>query len=114
MKEIKTERLLLRPFRESDYDDLFAFLCQLKDDEFEAYPGITCENGGENLQYRLGSNEFYAMELTGQGKVIGNIYCGSRDSGAKRICGRISSLREMKPACLSGRTHSYMPCCGRI
>ncbi len=32
-KTIRTERLLLRPFRESDYDDLFEFLSQLKDDD---------------------------------------------------------------------------------
>ena len=25
MQEIRTERLVLRPFRESDYDDLFEF-----------------------------------------------------------------------------------------
>ena len=29
MKEIKTARLLLRPFAESDYDDLYEFLSQL-------------------------------------------------------------------------------------
>jgi hypothetical protein len=32
MEQIRTERLVLRPFRESDYDDLFEFLSQLKDD----------------------------------------------------------------------------------
>ena len=48
-EEIKTARLLLRRFRESDYDDLFEFLSQLKDDEFEGYPGITYENGREYL-----------------------------------------------------------------
>ena len=37
MQEIRTKRLLLRPFRESDYDDLFEFLSQLADDEFEGY-----------------------------------------------------------------------------
>ena len=40
MHEIRTKRLL-RPFRKSDYDDLFEFLSQLADDEFEGYPGIT-------------------------------------------------------------------------
>ena len=45
MKEIRTQRLILRPFRESDYDDLFEFLSQLENDEFEGYPGITYENG---------------------------------------------------------------------
>ena len=28
-----------------DYDDLFEFLFQFEDDEFEGYPGITYENG---------------------------------------------------------------------
>ena len=85
MREIRTERLLLRPFRESDYDDLFAFLSQLENDEFEGYPGISYETGREHLAYRLGSEEFYAIELTGSGKVIGNIYCGKRDFAAREI-----------------------------
>ena len=70
MHEIRTKRLLLRPFRESDYDDLFEFLSQLADDEFEGYPRIIYENGQEHLKYRLGSEEFYAIELTESGKVI--------------------------------------------
>ena len=73
MQEIQTRRLLLRPFRESDYDDLYEFLSQLAGDEFEGYPGITYENGREHLKYRLGSEEFFAIELTEAGKVIGNI-----------------------------------------
>ena len=55
MARIMTERLVLRPFRESDYDDLFEMLSQLEDDEFEGYPGVTYENGREYLAYRLGS-----------------------------------------------------------
>ena len=53
MSEIHTERLILRSFRESDYDDLFEFLSQLEKDEFEGYPGITYENGREHLNYRV-------------------------------------------------------------
>lgn len=45
MKEIMTERLILRQFKESDYDDLFEYLSQLEENEFEGYPGITYENG---------------------------------------------------------------------
>lgn len=33
MQEIITERLVLREFRETDYDDLYEFLFQLEDDE---------------------------------------------------------------------------------
>ena len=75
-EKLITERLVLRQFKEADYDDLYEFLSQLKDDEFEGYPGITYENGREHLKYRVGSEEFYAIELKESGKVIGNIYCG--------------------------------------
>lgn len=36
---IETERMILRRFKETDYKDLFEYLFQLKDDEFEGYPG---------------------------------------------------------------------------
>lgn len=68
----------MREFRETDYDDLFEYLSQLEDNEFEGYPGITYENGREHLKYRMGLEEFYAIELKESGKVIGNIYCGNR------------------------------------
>ena len=85
MEEILTERLVLREFRESDYDDLYEFLSQLRDNEFEGYPEITYENGREHLAYRLGSEEFFAVELKESGKVIGNIYCGKRDFEAREV-----------------------------
>ena len=85
MEKNVTGRLVLRPFRESDYDDLFEFLYQLRNDEFEGYPDIKYENGRKQLEVRLGSDEFYAMELTESAKVIGNIYCGKRDYNAKEV-----------------------------
>ncbi len=85
MQEIRTKRLLLRSFRESDYDDVFELLSQLEDDKFEGYSGITYENGREHLKYRLGSEEYYAIELTESGKVIGNIYCGNREFAAREV-----------------------------
>ena len=96
MQEIRTKRLLLRPFSESDYDDLFEFLFQLADDEYEGYPGITYENGREHLKYRLGSEEFYTMELTESGKVIGNIYCGNRDFAAREVGYIINKCYQQK------------------
>lgn len=85
MNTLETERLILRCFQESDYEDLYEFLAQRKDDDFEAYPDITYENGKEHLKYRVGSEEFYAMELKSSGKVIGNIYFGKRDFEAREI-----------------------------
>lgn len=83
--EVTTERLTLRVFRETDYDDLYEFLSQLREDEFEGYPGITYENGREHFAYRVGNPEFWAMELRDTGKVIGNIYLGNRDFDSKEI-----------------------------
>lgn len=117
MKDIRTKRLLLRPFRESDYDDLFEFLSQLKDDEFEGYPGITYENGREHLQQRMGSEEFYAVELPDSGKVhtgfLRNVARGILLHGsfwrrlacsARHISGRTSGSIRIKTECPSGRT----------
>lgn len=85
MKHIETERLILRPFTEADYDDLYEFLSQRAEDTFEAYPGITYENGREHLRYRLGSEEFFAMARKDTGKVIGNLYYGSRPFDAREV-----------------------------
>lgn len=85
MKEIITDRLILRPFRETDYDDLYGFLSGQRDDEFEGYPDITYENGREHLAYRVGSEDFVAVELKETGRVIGNICCGARDFQAREI-----------------------------
>ena len=85
MNEIHAQRLVLRPFRETDYDDLFEFLYQLRDDEFEGYPGITYENGREHLAHRMGSEAFFAVEMKDSGKVIGNIFCEDRPRGSKEL-----------------------------
>ena len=96
MKEIKTERLLLRAFKESDYDDLFEYLSQLENDEFEGYLGITYENSREHLKYRIESDQFYAIELLDSGKVIGNIYCGKREYEAREVGYIINKLYQGK------------------
>lgn len=85
MQNIETKRLILRNFIESDYDDLFEFLSQRENDDFEAYPGITYENGKEHLKYRTASDEFYAIELKESGKVIGNVYFGNREFDSKEV-----------------------------
>ena len=85
MRELQTKRLILRPFRETDYDGLYEFLSQLREDAFEGYPGITYENGRKHLDERLGSEEYWAIELREAGKVIGNIYCGKRDYEAREL-----------------------------
>ena len=45
---------------------------------YEGYQGIDYENGREHLSYRLGNEEFYAIELNLQISE-GNVYFGKRD-----------------------------------
>lgn len=58
MDEIITDRLVLRGFKRSDKNDLFEFLSQLKDDEFEGCPDITYESCDAELKRRLDTNDF--------------------------------------------------------
>lgn len=83
--EIRTARLKLRPFEHRDYGDVYEFLSQLRDDEFEGYPGITYENCAEHMKYRVGSREFRAIEEAATGKVVGNISCMDRGFSAKEV-----------------------------
>lgn len=85
MNIIETERLILRNFRESDYDDVYEFLSQRREDLFEAYPDITYENGREHLKYRVNNDEFVAIQIKETGKIIGNVYFGNRDFEAKEL-----------------------------
>ena len=39
----------------------------------------------ELITDRLNSEEFYAIEIKGSGKVIGNIYCGVRDFESREV-----------------------------
>lgn len=62
----------------------------------KGYPGITYENGRKHLEYRLNTEDFYAIELKENGKIIGNIYCGNRDFDAKEVGYIINSDYQRK------------------
>ena len=85
MKPLMTDRLILRNFEESDYEDVYEFLSQRKEDDFEAYPDITYENGREHLEYRVHNDEFVAIQLKTTGKIIGNVYFDNRDFESKEL-----------------------------
>lgn len=122
MNTIETERLILRNFEDSDYDDLFEFLSQRKEDEFEAYPDITYENGHEHLSYRVQNDEFIAIQLKEIGKVIGKVYFGNRDFESKELgyivnkdhqrkgYAREAITEVLKAACKAGVHRVYVEC----
>lgn len=72
MKEIRTERLLIRPFRLSDAEDVFEWRSDPEVNKFMPYP---CDDSVEDLRVRIGEwieeNDKFAIELGG--KVIGDI-----------------------------------------
>lgn len=82
---IKTERLVIRNFELRDQDDLCEYMLQRVDKEFEAYPNFKKENIEDEIKYRSNSEEFFAIELKSEHKVIGNIYLGVRDFESKEL-----------------------------
>lgn len=75
---IETERLIIRTYEEKDKEDLAEYMLQRVHAKFEDYPDFTVEKAQEEIDYRSKSDEFYAIELKCEQKVIGNIYLGKR------------------------------------
>lgn len=75
---IETDRLILRPFEEKDLEDLYALLSDGEVVKYEPYLPMDREAVRQELLQRIGSDEFLAMELKENGRVIGNVYLGKR------------------------------------
>lgn len=82
---IETERLIIRNFQLKDEADLGEYMLQRINAEFERYEDFTIAKLSEEIKFRSGSNEFYAIELKVIGKVIGNVYMGQRDFKAREL-----------------------------
>lgn len=82
---IETERLIIRNFQLCDEADLGEYMLQRVDAEFERYADFTKEKLPEEIKFRSGSDEFYAIELKKTSKVIGNLYLGKRDFEAREL-----------------------------
>ncbi len=71
---INTERLLIRPFRESDAEDAFEWRSDPEVNRFMPYP---CDDNVEELRQRIKEwitdNDKYAIVLKATDKVIGDI-----------------------------------------
>lgn len=83
--KIETERLIIRNFEIKDRDDLCEYMLQRVDKEFEGYPDFKEDKIENEIKYRSASEEFFAIELKDEHKVIGNIYLGIRDFNSKEL-----------------------------
>lgn len=82
---LETERLIVRSFEYRDKDDLGEYMLQRVDKNFEAYPDFTLDKLEDEIQIRCRSDEFFAIELKCEKKVIGNIYFGKRDFNTREL-----------------------------
>lgn len=85
MEMIRTERLILRPFRTSDTNDLYEYLSDMETVKFEPYDPMTFDQVREELQRRISSDEMIAVEMKSTGKLIGNLYLGYREFNTREI-----------------------------
>lgn len=83
--KIETKNLIIRNFELSDENDLCEYMMQRVNTKFESYPDFTLEKGKKEIEYRTKSDEFYAIELKEEHKVIGNIYLGKRDFNSREL-----------------------------
>jgi RimJ/RimL family protein N-acetyltransferase len=83
--KIESEDLIVRNFELRDEQDLCEYMLQRVNAEFEAYPDFTHEKAKSEIEFRAQSDEFYAIELKKECKVIGNIYLGIREFNAREL-----------------------------
>ena len=79
---METERLILRRYREEDYEDLYEYLSDPEVVKFEPYRPMDREETGRELAFRIADAEMIAVELKSTGKLIGNVYLGKREFDA--------------------------------
>ena len=84
-KILSTARLILRPYRAEDLDDLYEMLSDPRVVEFEPYPTVDRSGVKRALKKRMISDEMIAVELKESGKLIGNIYLGKREQNTLEL-----------------------------
>ncbi|WP_099203992.1 GNAT family N-acetyltransferase [Scatolibacter rhodanostii] len=83
--KIETTDLIIRNFELEDEKDLCEYMLQRVHAQFERYPDFTCQKSHEEIVSRAQSDEFFAIELKKEHKVIGNIYLGKRNFNSREL-----------------------------
>ena len=76
---VTTDRLIIRRYEEKDLNDLYEYLSDEEVVRFEPYSTLSLEETKKNLEWRISSDEIFAIELKSTGKMIGNIFLGKRE-----------------------------------
>lgn len=73
---IETSRLIIRKFREDDYQQLYDYLSLEEIYEFEPGEPISLGEAKDIARERAKGDNFYAVELKGESKLVGHLYFG--------------------------------------
>ncbi|GLC82391.1 GNAT family N-acetyltransferase [Lacrimispora brassicae] len=79
MENIVTDRLIIRKFEQSDWQDMYEYLSDEETVAFEPYDIYSEAQAKEDAARRSTDDSFYAVCLNGTGKLIGNLYLGKED-----------------------------------
>lgn len=82
---LQTNRLIIRNYKLEDQEDLLEYMLQRVNAEFEAYPDFKEEDIDDEMNFRLTTDEFFAVELKANHKMIGNIYLGKREFNNREL-----------------------------
>ena len=85
MREIETERLMIRNFRQSDWEDLKEYLSEEEVIRYSPYTIHTEEMAKKEIQKRSDEDDFLAVVLKENNKVIGELIYEKGEFDAKEI-----------------------------
>ena len=107
---IETERLILRPFLETDAADVFEYLHKPAVNCFASMRLDTLEDAKAEMKKRVGETEYYfAITLKDSGKVIGEIdaYPENDSHGNESVASDTFSPCWMLNLNYTGKGHAY-------
>lgn len=82
MKEIVTDRLIIRRFEQNDWQDMYEYLSDEEVVKYEPYEVYSEDQAKNEADRRSGDEAFYAVCIKENGKLIGNLYLGKGDFNA--------------------------------
>ena len=84
---LETERLILRPWKEDDAEDLYRYACDPLVGPAAGWPPHTSvENSREVIRHILSGEENHAVVLKATGEVVGSVGVMRSGSGTAPVC----------------------------